>query len=89
MKRSDISWTAALASLVLLAACGGGGGAEPAPPVAVDPLEVPASAGQSNAGLVSWLGTLPTLSTDTREAVSVDGFSPTRTEDDEPLPVGG
>lgn len=78
-----------VAAAALLAACGGGGGNDGKPVTAADPLEVPASAGQSNAGLVGYLGSLPAQAADNREPVSVDGFMPPTSDTDEPIPVDG
>ncbi len=71
--------------LVVLVACGGGSDNT----VAADPLEVPASAGRSNAGLVSYLASLPALDADIREPVSLDSYSPPTSETDDSIPVGG
>ena len=66
-----------------LGACGGGSD-EVADPLAA----VPASASESPAGLVSYLGALPGLDAESREPVSLDGFNPPKPEGTEPDPVG-
>lgn len=72
---------------LLLAACGGGG-SDPAPtppPVAADPTaEVPASASQSSAGLVTYLDALAAAEADGKEPLSIDGFTPPTPDDTEP-----
>ncbi len=75
---------------LLLAACGGGGSGSYDPPViANDPLkDVPASASQSEAGLLSYLNLLSTLAADDRDPLAVDTFSPTQSEETEPGPLG-
>ena len=71
-----------------LAGCGGGSDASP--PQAADALRaVPASASQSAAGLVNYLGSLSPLDAQTLEPVSLDAFSPKTSEDTEPHPVDG
>jgi ABC-type glycerol-3-phosphate transport system substrate-binding protein len=89
MMRKLSSTLLGVAAATLLAACGGGGGNGDKPVTVVDPFEVPASAGQTNAGFVSYLGGLPTQAADNREPVSVDGFLPPTSDTDEPIPVGG
>jgi ABC-type glycerol-3-phosphate transport system substrate-binding protein len=89
MMRKLSSTLLGIAAATLLAACGGGGGNSDKPVTAADPLEVPASAGQSNAGLVGYLGGLPAEAADNREPVSVDGFVPPTSDTDEPIPVDG
>ena len=71
--------------LLALAACGGGSDNA----VAADPLEVPASAGQSSTGFVSYLAGLPAQAAEMREPVSVDAFVPPQSDTVEPIPVGG
>lgn len=86
MKR-NIPGLAVLAAAALLAGCGGG--SYSLPPLARDPLEVPAAANTSAAALMNFLAGLPTESVNDREPVSVDSFSPPQSETDEPVPVGG
>jgi hypothetical protein len=63
---------------------------KPSTPQAVDQLrQVPASARQSAAGLVTYLGSLPPLIADMLEPVSLDAFAPRTSDDAEPLRVGG
>ena len=86
MKRIHSFWLPAALALSL-AACGGG--SDPAPVVA-DPLaELPASASQSTAAMASYVGSLATLSAETREPLAVKAFSPPKPDDSEPEPVGG
>ena len=71
----------ALGAALLLAACGGSDDA-------VDPLSaVPASASESTAGMAGYLGSLPGLSADSYEPVSLDGYNPPTSETTEPEPV--
>lgn len=89
MMRNLMSTALALATATLLVACGGGGSDDGKPAAAADPFEVPASAGQSNAGWVSYLVGLPDQPAENREPVSIDGFAPPTSDTDEPIPVGG
>ncbi len=79
----------AVSTLVALAGCGGGGGGgDPAPPLAVD--AIPATASQSVAGLNTYVTALAQTSTDvsdSREPLSVDGFTPMMSDDSEPAAV--
>lgn len=86
MKRNHSFWLPVAMALALsLAACGGGGGSDPVP---VDPLaEVPASASQSTAGMVSYMATLAAAPAETREPLAVQAFSPPKPDDSEPEPV--
>ena len=87
MKRVHSVVVPAVLSL-LLGACGGGGYEEP--PVAADPLsEVPASASQSSAALVSYVGVLATLPAESRDPVALGTFAPGQPDDSEPEPVDG
>ena len=71
----------ALGTALLLAACGGGNDA-------VDPLAaIPASASESTVGMVGYLGSLPGLSADGHEPVSLDGYNPPTSETTEPESV--
>lgn len=73
---------------LLLAGCGGGGSGDG--PQASDPLAaIPASAGQSTQGMMSYLGALPPLDAETREPVSLNGFAAPTSETDEPQDMGG
>jgi hypothetical protein len=89
MMRNLSSTLLGVAAATLLAACGGGGGSGDRPVTVADPLEVPASAAKSNAGLVGYLEGLPAQASDNREPVSVDGFVPPNSDTDEPIAVGG
>jgi hypothetical protein len=82
---------APLAAALVLAACGGSDYKDDTPPPqAADPLrEVPASANQSSAGLVGYLGQLPSLDAEKRDPVSLDAFTPAADDGSEPQPVGG
>jgi ABC-type glycerol-3-phosphate transport system substrate-binding protein len=77
-----IRLVAPLAAAFVLAACGGGGGDAPQ---AVDPLAgVPASASQSQAGLLTYMNQLPPLDAEARDPMALDAFMPPSTEDGEP-----
>lgn len=78
---------AALALLVTLAACGGGGGDSP-PAATGNDREVPASAGQSSAAFVSYLGGLATKKDDTGDGLALDKFNAPSSETEEPIALG-
>lgn len=65
----------------LLSACGGGNSSAPAP---VATLEVPDSASQSSAGLVSYLGALSAAADETGEPADIARFAPPQPDDTEP-----
>jgi ABC-type glycerol-3-phosphate transport system substrate-binding protein len=73
---------AAFAAATLLAACGGGGG-DPAPVAASD--AVPASASQSDAGLMAWLKALVAGDAQGKEPLDMSSFQPTAADDSEPV----
>lgn len=81
------------AAVLSLAACGGGGGdgngnGSNPPPQAADPLkEVPSSASQSTAGLMSYLESVRPLDAEARDPASLDSFTPPMAEDSEPQSV--
>lgn len=71
----------ALSTALFLAACGGGSDA-------ADPLaEVPATASESPTGMANYLNSLPGLSADGHEPVSLDGYNPPTSETTEPEQV--
>lgn len=77
----------AVALLAGLAACGGGGISAQGP--AANDREVPASAGQSNAAFVAFLGVLATRKDDTSEGLTMDSFAAPSSEVEEPIGLGG
>lgn len=91
-KRLKLSW--ALAAAALMGGCFGGGGddypppAPPPPPAPADPLAaVPDAARQSSEGLVGYLKTLSTSSSDTREAIDLQSVTLPQSDSSEPSPL--
>jgi len=80
--RSSLVWAALP---LVLAACGGGGGSTPMP--TEDANAVPASASQSSAAMVGYLGALSNQTSETREPLDVSKFDPPKPDDTEPAPV--
>lgn len=81
-----------LTAALLLAACGGGGGGgDGTPPQAADPLaEVPASASQSVAGMMSYMDSVTkSTAADARDPVSLLNYMPPQDDQAEPMAVGG
>jgi ABC-type glycerol-3-phosphate transport system substrate-binding protein len=89
MRKLTTTWPAVLAAGLLLAACGGGGN-DSSPVQAANPLtEVPASASQSEAGLVSYLESLRPRNAEAEalEPALADSFTPPTADSTEPQAV--
>lgn len=93
MKSKHLPLLWALGSAALLAGCFGGGSDDaPAPPppapAPVDPLAaVPDAARQSSEGLVGYLKTLGSTTSDTREAIDLNGVALPQSDNGEPQPL--
>lgn len=84
-----LTLTTMMAAVALLGACGGGSDdaytPPPAPAPAPDPLAaVPDAARQSTDGLLSYLKTLSTNTSDTRDPLPLDGLTLPTSDNTEP-----
>lgn len=93
--KTNLSLSFAVAAVALLGGCFGGGGDDapmPAPPPPApappDPLAaVPEAARQSTDGLVNYLKTLSTSTSDTRDPIDVNMVTLPQSDTAEPAPL--